>query len=119
MTEAKRPISVTLLAAVYILTGIGGLIVHGREILALRPETPLVVSVELIAVLAGIFMLRGHNWARWLALAWIAFHVAISFPSMQKIIGHSLFLALFAWILLRPAATRYFRSPLRSMPPET
>jgi hypothetical protein len=107
----KRPIPVTIVAALYILTGIGGLIAHGREILAYRPETPLVVATECLAILAGIFMLRGHNWARWLALAWIAFHVAISYPDIGKLIAHSVFLILFAWILLRPPANRYFRQP--------
>ena len=30
------------------------------------------------AVVAGIFMLKGRSWARWLALVWIASHVVIS-----------------------------------------
>ena len=105
---SRRPITVTVLALLYIATGIGGLILHRREILARAPETTLVVAVECAAILAGAFMLRGHNWARWLALAWIAFHVAISYPDIGKLIAHSVFLALFAWILLRPPASHYF-----------
>ncbi len=37
-------------------------------------------------------MLRGSNWARWLALAWIAFHVFLSFlHSWQQVLVHCLF----------------------------
>ena len=32
---------------------------------------------ELLAVLAGVFLLKGRNWARWLLLLWIAFHVIL------------------------------------------
>ena len=51
------------------------------------------VVTELVGLLAGIFMLRGHNWARWLAVAWMAFHVAISFPEISKLAIHSLLCA--------------------------
>jgi hypothetical protein len=106
----KRPIAVTVLALLYIATGIGGFILHRRDLLLWAPESSLVIAVEAAAILAGVFMLLGHNWARWLALAWITFHVAISYPDIGKLIAHSLFLALFAWILLRPPASHYFRS---------
>ena len=35
-------------------------------------------SPSSLAIVCGVFLLRGHNWARWLALAWIAFHVVLS-----------------------------------------
>ena len=55
-------------------------------------------------------MLRGQNWARWLAVAWMAFHVAISvFHPLRELAIHVVFLVLIAWILFRPGATRYFR----------
>jgi len=55
-------------------------------------------------------MLQGHNWARWLALAWMAFHVAIRFPVLRQIGIHSLFLAVIAWLLFQPEAGQYFAS---------
>jgi len=30
-------------------------------------------SVRLSGIVAGVWMLRGENWARWLAIAWIVF----------------------------------------------
>ena len=71
-----------------------------------------IVWVELVRVLAivsGIFMLRGRNWARLLAMAWIAFHVVISiFHSWSQVAMHALILLVFAFFLFRPAANRYF-----------
>jgi hypothetical protein len=55
-------------------------------------------------------MLRGHNWARWLAVAWMAFHVAISFPEISKLAIHSLLLVAIAWLLFRSDARAWFRS---------
>jgi hypothetical protein len=55
-------------------------------------------------------MLRAHNWARWLALAWIAFHVVLSaFHAFSELVIHGLLCAMIAWGLFRPEAGRYFR----------
>ena len=78
----KRPVSITLLAVLLIATGFLGLVYHARDINLQHPlqnDTLWVELIRVLAIVAGIFMLRGHNWARWLALAWIAFHVVISF----------------------------------------
>jgi hypothetical protein len=58
---------------------------------------------------AGVFLLRGQNWARWLALAWITFHVVISYGVLRELVVHGVICVVFAWILFRPAAGRYFR----------
>ena len=57
-------------------------------------------------------MFRGRNWARWLALVWMAFHVAISFPVVRQVVTYSIIFALIAWVLFRPDARRYF-TPLK------
>jgi hypothetical protein len=65
---------------------------------------------ELTAILCGAFLLRGQNWARWLALAWIAFHVVLSmFHPFRELAIHGLFFVVIAWILFRSESGRYFR----------
>jgi hypothetical protein len=85
----KRPISITIVASVFLMVGTVGFGVHFSEILArhaFQYGDALVELTELIAIVCGLFMLQGRNWARWLALAWIAFHVAINiFDSLQKV----------------------------------
>jgi len=110
----KRPLAVTLIALVYILTGVAGFAYHLAGIKVQHPFQYDVVWIELIFVLAivsGVYILRGHNWARWIALAWIAFHVAVSaFHTLPEFAIHSLFCVVLAYFLFRPAATRYFRA---------
>jgi hypothetical protein len=110
MNATKRPVSVTILACVYLLVGTVGFVYHFRELMPLQRDGILVELTELLAAVAGGFMLRGRNWARWLALAWMAFHVAISmFDPFHKLAVHAGLFVVIAWILLRPAAARYFR----------
>jgi hypothetical protein len=110
MNTSKRPISVTIIAALYLAVGVGGVAVHFRELLARHPDAVGIELTELIAVLCGVFLLRGHNWARWLALAWIAFHVVLSaFHAIPEFAIHALFCAVIAWALFRPESAEYFR----------
>ena len=72
--DRKRPLTVTIVAAVYLLVGAAGFIFHFRELMPLQRHATLIEFTELLALVAGVFMFQGQNWARWLALAWIAFH---------------------------------------------
>ena len=109
----KRPISVTIIGWVYILVGAIGFAYHFPEFKAQYPFQYDIVWVELLrltAIVCGVYILRAHNWARWLALAWVAFHVGISFfDSLQKVVVHGLILLLIAYFLFRPEARTYFR----------
>lgn len=110
MNSNKRPHSVTILACVYLAVGTIGFAYHFRELLVLQDEGIWVELSEFLAIVSGAFMLRGHNWARWLALAWIACHVILSaFDAFHALAIHSLFCAVIAWFLFRPNAARYFR----------
>lgn len=108
-SASKRPVSVLIVACLYILVGIVGFSYHFPELLKHQPETVWIELTELLPIVCGVFLLRRCNWARWLALAWMALHVAISFPVLRQVLVHSLFLAVIAWALFRPAASRYFR----------
>jgi hypothetical protein len=110
----KRPLSVIIIACVYIATGLIGVVYHLTEFKAQHPVQYDIALIELVrfaAIVAGVFMLRGHNWARWLGIAWIALHVVLSaFHSVRELAMHSLLLAVFVFFLFRPAANRYFRA---------
>jgi hypothetical protein len=108
MSANKRPVAVLVICCLYLAVGAVGLVVHFPRHMVFHPDDVWIELTELLALVAGIFMLRGHNWARWLAVAWLAFHVAISWPEVSKIAIHTLFLAAFAWLLFRPDARQYF-----------
>lgn len=73
-----------------------------------QPDGVWIEITEALAILAGAFMLRGRNWARWLALAWMAFHVAISFGAVREFAIHCVIFAGIAWLLFRADARQYF-----------
>jgi hypothetical protein len=113
MKENQRPLSVAILAWLYIGVGAVGSISHLSEFQArngFRTDGVWIELTELSAVLCGAFMLRAYNWARWLALAWMAFHLILSvFDRFHGFAIHCLFSVVIAWVLFRPDAARYFR----------
>ena len=112
MRLPRPPLPVLLVAAAYLAVGIIGGIVHVRDLLAVPSEGIWMELTELVALVTGVFLLRGANWARWLAVAWILFHVGLSaFGKSSDLLVHAVFAALIAWLLFRPDTTRWFRPP--------
>lgn len=110
----KRPRSVTVVSGVFVAAGVIGLVYHVTELKTRHPfqyDVVWVCLVRVMAIVSGVYMLRGRNWARWLALVWIAYHVILSgFHSLSGLVIHSLLFAVFAYFLFRPQATAYFRA---------
>lgn len=109
----RRPVAVTIIACVYLAAGALGFAYHFTELFGgggPRQDAVWVEASEVLALIAGAFLLRGRNWARWLAVAWMGLHVVVSaFHSVGQCAVHALFLALIAWFLFRPPAAEYFR----------
>jgi hypothetical protein len=107
----KRPLLVSAAGWVLIASGVTGLASHIGEFATVdKLDYGLVSLVRALAIVAGGFMLRGSNWARWLAMLWIASHVIISaFHPIRELAIHILVFAVFAWVLFRPDAASYFR----------
>ena len=114
MTAKRPPWSVTIVACSYMAVGVLGFAFHLREFFhrsTFPYDTLLMELTEFLALLFGVFLLRGANWARWGAVAWMAFHVALSvFDPFKKLAVHLVFLGLIAWLLFRRDASHYFHS---------
>jgi hypothetical protein len=108
----KRPISITILAWLYIVVGVLSTSAHVMEFKTQRPAVNEVIWITVLgvaAIAAGVFMLRGRNWARWLALAWMATHVVISaFNLLHGLLIHSVVFLLIGAILFQKEAREYF-----------
>jgi hypothetical protein len=53
-----------------------------------------------------------QKWARWLALAWILFHVGLSlFHPIGELAVHAAFCAIIVWALFCAETSRWFRGP--------
>lgn len=109
-----RPLSVTVMGWLYIVVGIGALVAHlpdlkGNGLLTL--DTLEMASVETAAIIAGIFLLRGMNWARWLAVVWVVGHVVLSaFFAFPQLAFHGVIAAGIIYLLFRKDAARYFEA---------
>lgn len=80
-------------------------------------EFAMICTTRLLAAVAGVFMLRGQNWARWLALAWIGFHVIVSsLHTPMELLVHVALFAVMAYFLFRPRAAAYFRGTAPAAP---
>ncbi len=110
----ERPLFLTIISFLFIGTGAIGVLYHLADFWAQHPFQYGVLWISLVrlsAIVAGIYVLRGRNWARWLSLAWISFHVVLSvFHSWFQAAVHGLLCAAFAYFLFRPRASRYFHS---------
>ena len=107
----KRPLSVTIIGCLFIAAGTIGLVYHLIEFKQPHNELLWVSLVRLLAIVGGVFMLLGSNWARWLILLWLAYHVVLSgFHSRSELLMHSLLLVVITYFLFRPEVKGYFRS---------
>ena len=104
----------TLISLLIAAAGAVGFAYHLTDLNVRHPFQNDVVwagLVRLIAIVCGVYMLRGRNWARWLAMVWIGFHVVVSgFHSFPELAVHALLFVVFAYVLLRPRASEYFRA---------
>jgi hypothetical protein len=115
----RRPLSITLIGWLFILTGViaftAGLLPPAQRVAEFKAhfwELSVAQVVRLLAIVAGLMLLRGRNWARGLAVAWLAFHVGLSLfhPPMELMI-HSLLFIILTYFLFRPSAKRFFGHP--------
>ena len=109
----SRPRSITIISWLFIAAGTVGFLYHLSEFSSRSPFDYGLVAILLIrlaAVLGGVFMLRGANWARWLLVVWMAYHIVLSaFHSVAEVAMHTLLFGAIGFFLLRPRSRDYFR----------
>jgi hypothetical protein len=107
----ERPLAITVLGWLYIVVGVVGLAHHGYvAIRDFHREDILILLSQVLALVAGVYMLRGANWARWLAFLWIAAHVVIAYLNgIQQALFHAIIFAGITVLLFRADARAWFR----------
>jgi hypothetical protein len=118
---SRRPVSITIIGCVFIAVGGIGLIAHAWPML--HPGAPQALGGEaeplgdlvlaaissLAAMTGGAFVLNGRSWARWLLMAWLAFHVVLSaMHALVELVVHSLLAGVVLYVLFRPRAAAFF-----------
>jgi hypothetical protein len=109
----NRPIPVIIVSILFILAGCIGFSYHVKEFF--EPNVKLyeliwVLLLRTLAVVCGLLLFLRINWARWLAIAWLLYHVLLSaFHSTSEMITHILLLIIVSVLLYHPASTEYFK----------
>lgn len=109
----SRPRSITIISWLFIAAGGIGVLYHLSEFSNRSPfdyGLVAILLIRLVAILAGAFMLRGANWARWLLVVWMAYHIVLSaFHSVTELAMHALLFGTVAYFLFRSSSSAYFR----------
>jgi hypothetical protein len=112
-----RPLSVTIIGWLFMIFGsialLSGLLpLTGANTAQLIAEFKMhwMVHLSRVAqVVSGLFMLRGHNWARWLMVAWIVSHIVVgALHGWLQLLTHVLIFSVILFFLFRPRANQYF-----------
>src|SRR5687767_819675 len=112
-----RPLSITIIGWLFMIFGsialLSGLLpltgANSAQLVAEFKTHWMVHLSRLTLIVSGLFMLRGHNWARWLLVAWIVFHIVISaLHSWFQLLIHVLIFTVILIFLFTRNASDYF-----------
>ncbi|MBL7697029.1 MAG: hypothetical protein JNK79_02685 [Chitinophagaceae bacterium] len=106
----SRPWPVVIICLLFLIAGCVGFIYHFTEMFEGGSHEAIWVELlRLLAIVCAILLWKGINWARWLAIAWVAYHVVISAKhSTAELITHIIVLILVAVLLYLPKSAVYF-----------
>jgi hypothetical protein len=104
-----RPRSLTIICWLFIVFG-GIALISGLVTTDLKGHWYIHLS-RVLQIVAGLFMLYGRNWARWLLVAWIAFHIVVSsLHSTLFLLMHVAIFSVILFFVFRRPASAYFKA---------
>ena len=124
----KRPLSITIISLLFIAMGgigfLASLLPYFDASAAQRigefKAHWIVHLSRILALVSGVFMLYGFNWARWLLVVWIGFHIIISaLHSPLQLLLHVLIFSVVLYFLFRRESAAYFRDTRAERPQTT
>lgn len=115
MNSKSTPFPILIIGWLFVVLG-GLRIIAGFWISSLfaggylRSDDVWVIMSGVVALAGGILVLRGIGLGRWMIMAWLVFHVVLSWlHSVSELIIHAALLAVIGYFLLRPQTSAYFR----------
>ena len=106
----KRPLSITIISWLFIIFGAIALIYGVWPIKDFKSHWYVHLS-RFLQIVAGVFMLYGHNWARWLLVAWIVFHIVVgALNGIGPLMMHIAIFSVILFFVFRRDANEYFAS---------
>jgi hypothetical protein len=104
---------VIIISVLFVIAGCTGFIYHFKEFFdpnAILYETLWIQFIRILAIVCGVLLFFSINWARWLAIAWLLFHIIISaFNSKSEMVVHIAFLVVVVVLLYLPKSSAFFQ----------
>jgi len=111
LKNTERPIAITIVGCFFIVAGFVGFVYHVSQLNTFDMEHTAILAIRLLAIVGGVFTLYGRNWARWLLIVWMGYHVILSFwHSTSELAIHVLIMAVVVYFLLNARTSSYFRN---------
>jgi uncharacterized membrane protein HdeD (DUF308 family) len=111
----KRPRSIIFISLLFILLGTITLIhavvelINTTERLTDLKSHWMIYLSAAAAIVGGVFLFKGHNWARWLLVAWMAFHIVVgALHGLVPLLTHVVIFSVILFFLFRRPASSFF-----------
>ena len=121
-----RPLSITIIGWLFMIFGsialLSGLLpltgANSAQLIAEFKSHWMVHLSRFAAIVSGLFMLRGHNWARWLLVVWIVFHIVLGALHgwLQLLIHVAIFSVILIFLFRRNASQFFARAESQRIP---
>jgi len=113
----KRPRSIIVVSLLFILLGLITLVHAAVELINTTDRLTDLKSHWMIylsavaAIVGGVFLFKGQNWARWLLVLWMAFHIVVgALHGIVTLLTHVAIFAVILFFLFRRPASSYFKN---------
>ena len=104
----RRPRSITIISWLFIIFGTIALINGVWPITDFKSHWYVHLS-RFLQIVAGVFMLYGRNWARWLLFAWVVFHIGVgALNGWVSLAMHVVIFSVILFFVFRRDANVYF-----------
>ena len=104
----RRPLSITIISWIFIAFGSIALLSGVLPLADLKSHWYIHLS-RILQIVAGVFMLYGRNWARWLLVVWIAFHIVVgALNGVVTLLMHIVIFSVVLFFVFRRDANTYF-----------
>jgi len=104
----RRPLSITIISWIFIVFGSIALLSGVLPLADLKSHWYIHLS-RILQIVAGVFMLYGRNWARWLLVVWIAFHIVVgALNGVVTLLMHIVIFSVVLFFVFRRDANTYF-----------
>jgi uncharacterized membrane protein HdeD (DUF308 family) len=110
----KRPRSIIVISLLFILLGTITLIHAAMELINTTERLTdlqkhwMIYLSAVAAIVGGAFLFKGHKWARWLLVAWMAFHIVVgALHGLVPLLTHVVIFSVILFFLFRRPASSF------------